>query len=68
MIRLTCVAIVLLLVGRAGASDPPTEGERLFAGTVLPLLKTKCLVCHGDDPQRLKGGLDLPSANAARQR
>src|SRR5581483_7636274 len=57
--------LVLLLVGRAGAAEPPGEGERLFAAAVLPVLKAKCLACHGDDPQKLKGGLDLSSAKAA---
>ena len=32
---------------------------------VLPVLKAKCLACHGDDAQKLKGGLDLTSAKAA---
>ena len=57
--------VMLLLVGPTGAADPPTAGERLFAGAVLPVLKAKCLACHGDDPKKLKGGLDLTSAKAA---
>src|SRR6476619_3656887 len=59
------VLLVLAVGGPTRAAAPPTEGERLFAGKVLPVLKAKCLACHGDDPAKLKGGLDLTSAKAA---
>jgi hypothetical protein len=35
------------------------EAEKLFGAVVHPVLKAKCLGCHGDDPKKLKGGLDL---------
>jgi mono/diheme cytochrome c family protein len=38
----------------AGAS-----AEELFAHRIQPLFKAKCLACHGDDPQKIKGGLDM---------
>ncbi|MDA7680146.1 hypothetical protein N8622_02715 [bacterium] len=32
----------------------------LFARIVLPLFKTKCLACHGEDPKKkLKGDFDM---------
>lgn len=33
--------------------------ERLFAMKVLPLLKTKCFGCHGQDPDDIRGDYDL---------
>ncbi|MFG0335538.1 MAG: PSD1 and planctomycete cytochrome C domain-containing protein [Maioricimonas sp. JB049] len=57
-------AIILLVfcsVTAAESSDVGIEAERLFAADVLPLLKAKCLVCHGDDADDLKGALDMRS-------
>ncbi|QGJ68550.1 Secreted protein containing planctomycete cytochrome C domain [Planctomycetales bacterium 10988] len=39
----------------------PTEGDRLFTLKVLPLLKEKCVGCHGREPDNLQGGLDVTS-------
>jgi len=39
----------------------PTAAEALFSARVRPLLKARCLACHGDDAKKLKGGLDLRS-------
>jgi hypothetical protein len=47
----------LLSFGRLSAS----EAETIFALKVLPILKAKCLACHGDDPEKLKGNFDLRS-------
>ena len=38
--------------------------EREFTLKVLPLLKSKCFACHGDDPQSVKGDLDVRSREA----
>ncbi len=40
------------------------EGERLFTLKVLPLLKQKCLGCHGEDPDDLKGEFDVRTREA----
>jgi mono/diheme cytochrome c family protein len=37
----------------------PTAAEVLFAQRVWPLLKEKCLACHGEDVKKIRGGLDL---------
>jgi mono/diheme cytochrome c family protein len=39
--------------------------ERAFVDRVLPVLRSKCLACHGDDPDKIKGGLDLRSRAGA---
>ena len=38
-----------------------SEGEKLFALHVGPLLAEKCLACHGANPDEIEGGLDLRS-------
>jgi hypothetical protein len=46
--------------GPHGADVPRArEPGELFRETVLPLLKTKCFACHGDDEKKRKGSLDL---------
>lgn len=40
-------------------NNPQTEPERHFTERVLPVLQAKCFACHGDDPKKLKGGLNL---------
>jgi hypothetical protein len=60
------ILTLLAAVGSARAADP-AEGERLFARSVWPVLAAKCLPCHGEDPKKVKGGLDLSSADAARK-
>ncbi len=42
----------------------PVAAERLFVREVLPLLKTKCFACHGDDPDDVRADLDLRSREA----
>ncbi|MEO0475906.1 MAG: PSD1 and planctomycete cytochrome C domain-containing protein [Planctomycetota bacterium] len=37
------------------------DAERLFSIEVLPVLKSKCFACHGQDPDKIKGKLDLRS-------
>ena len=56
------VAIVAILAG-SGASlmaqeDSYSEGEKLFALKVKPLLKQKCFACHGGE-DKIKGDLIL---------
>ena len=54
------------VIGNAAASAEagqetaqPTAGARLFTLKIQPLLKVKCLGCHGNEPDDLRGGLDL---------
>ena len=41
----------------------PTKSELLFVRRIAPLLREKCLGCHGADPNQLEGSLDLRSLN-----
>ena len=47
-----------------GVEVTPVAAERLFVREVLPLLKTKCFACHGDDPDDVRADLDLRSREA----
>ena len=40
-------------------SGEVTHGEKLFALKVKPLFAQKCMACHGDDPKKIKGDLDM---------
>jgi hypothetical protein len=57
--------LVATLVGIATttrAAEPGSpDADTVFATRVLPLLKARCFACHGEDPSKLKGGLDLSS-------
>ncbi len=64
--RLATGAVVLLLLAPGGdtasaTGEEPTAGEKLFALQVRPLLREKCIGCHGDQPEDLEGGFDLRS-------
>ena len=44
------------------ASDrPDVESEHLFVRRIGPLLREKCLGCHGSDPDEIEGSLDVRS-------
>jgi mono/diheme cytochrome c family protein len=35
------------------------EAEALFVRRIWPLFQEKCLACHGNDEQKIKGGFDM---------
>ncbi|CAL1165965.1 unnamed protein product [Cladocopium goreaui] len=43
------------------ANGKASAGERLFVASVEPLLRRKCIACHGKDPDDIKGEFDLRS-------
>ena len=70
---LRSLSLALLLLPSVVLADDPRTGhtaadaERLFALKVYPLLQTKCFGCHGNDPDDLKGAIDLTSLEATLQ-
>jgi mono/diheme cytochrome c family protein len=60
---LATLAFALLSTTTVIADDfeKVSEGEKLFALHIQPLLADKCLACHGADPDDMQGGLDLSS-------
>ncbi len=58
------IAVVCSTVASASAAGDAANPEAHFVRRVWPLLKDKCLACHGDDEAKIKGGLDLRSRAA----
>ncbi len=54
------VALSSILSVRAELPNP----QRDFTLKVLPLIKAKCFACHGEDPKKIKGELNLLSREA----
>jgi len=75
MVRFANVGISLIVAiaaisNRDSAADEPAKksaaselslGEQLFVRRIRPLFKEKCLACHGEKPEELKGEFDLRS-------
>ncbi|MDG1875742.1 MAG: PSD1 and planctomycete cytochrome C domain-containing protein [Mariniblastus sp.] len=45
-------------------SQSETESELLFVRRVRPIIREKCLACHGTDPENLEGSLDVRDLKA----
>jgi mono/diheme cytochrome c family protein len=50
--------ISLLAIASLHAEDAE-DAEHLFVRRVWPLFQEKCLACHGNDEQKIKGGFDM---------
>ena len=52
-----------LIVYLASCKNLITENKQsasaFFVFDVLPIIQSKCLSCHGDNPEKIEGGLDL---------
>jgi hypothetical protein len=63
--RLLPAAVLIAASIASPAADPPpkfsAEQVAFYERQVLPVLKANCLKCHGQDPKKLKGGLNLTS-------
>ena len=59
LITISFPAFLLLAPNWTSLALETAPGDVLFARKVLPLFKEKCLACHGNDPKKLKGDLDL---------
>ncbi|TWT66127.1 PSD1 and planctomycete cytochrome C domain-containing protein [Allorhodopirellula solitaria] len=61
---LTAAALVAAVIGTAvpvSTAAADDAAQRLFTLKVLPLLKDKCLGCHGGDPADIKGDFSVLS-------
>ncbi|QDU92454.1 PSD1 and planctomycete cytochrome C domain-containing protein [Lignipirellula cremea] len=66
--RILVAAVILASVLPTSArADSPTAAERLFALRVLPIFKAKCFACHGEDPQEVRGDLNMLSRDGLLQ-
>ncbi len=63
---------LLFGIGIVGSSvctpaGEPSEGEKLFALKLKPLINEKCMACHGNDPDKIKGGFDMRTRSSMLQ-
>ena len=56
-IRINFLFAAIVLPATVSAASP----DRDFTLKVLPLIKAKCFACHGEDPKKIKGELNLLS-------
>ncbi|MDA7509846.1 PSD1 and planctomycete cytochrome C domain-containing protein [Verrucomicrobia bacterium] len=59
LLLITAMGFVDSMNSSAKELNPVTEHDRFFALKVYPLLREKCFACHGDDPEKIKGELNL---------
>ncbi len=64
-LALLLLPLAPLAFGATPSSSAADSAEVLFVQRVWPLLQQKCLPCHGDDPAKIKGGLDLRTRASA---
>ncbi len=53
------VNVLLLQTGLAEDAPKASQGEKLFALKVKPILAAKCLACHGKNREKIESHLDL---------
>ncbi|MFK7820012.1 MAG: PSD1 and planctomycete cytochrome C domain-containing protein [Planctomycetaceae bacterium] len=58
MIRSVVMAVLVSCVGQPAFAQE-SDSNRLFTLRVLPILKEKCLACHGDKADDIKGEFDM---------
>jgi len=58
-IFLACTVIIFSCKEREAIQEINVDPEALFVHEVLPILEAKCTSCHGNDPKKIEGGLDL---------
>lgn len=54
----------LLAVADDGSEIEYDKSEILFARRIAPLLREKCVACHGEKPDEIEGGFDVRSLQA----
>jgi mono/diheme cytochrome c family protein len=68
-ISISVLAILFVGVGPLFAADAKSDpaAESLFVRRIAPLLKSRCVACHGEDPKGNKGELDLRTLEGLRK-
>ncbi len=60
LVQVLCVAVAISLADFASINaSEPSEGEKIFALQVRPILREKCFGCHSDAADEIEGGFDL---------
>ena len=64
MALLPVIGFSIKFATAADTTPSTASAERDFTLKVLPLLKAKCFACHGDDPKKIKGDLNMLTREA----
>jgi len=56
---LSFMFIYLLIACNVSDDKGPEYYEALFVHEIIPVLESKCMSCHGNDPLKIEGGIDL---------
>ena len=56
---LLIVLFCLTAIAGTASAGEKTDADAIFVFRVQPLLKEKCLACHGDDPKKIKSDYDM---------
>ncbi len=60
LLKVLCAAVAISVVGPASTEGfEPSEGEKIFALKVRPILREKCFGCHSDAADEIEGGFNL---------
>ncbi len=58
------VALFVCVTAKNNFAADVSDGEKIFALKVRPILRAKCFGCHSDDADELKGEFSLQSRDA----
>jgi hypothetical protein len=63
---LTVVCLLLLIISCKNKRNfgIGSSADEFFVFEVLPIIQSKCLSCHGDNLEKIEGGLDLRTARS----
>lgn len=70
MVMVFAIAVGMIALGftfddpKDTTPEAPLTGEDLFRERVWPILKGNCFACHGEDPNKIRGGLILTNREA----
>lgn len=60
MVRIFPLFMLLIFFGcKESSQKEAVDPEALFAHEVKPIFESKCIGCHGGNPKKIEGGLDL---------
>ncbi|TLD68203.1 DUF1549 domain-containing protein [Phragmitibacter flavus] len=63
-IRQAALPFLCLLTLQIPLPAASPDAEQLFVRRIKPLFSEKCLACHGNEPEKIKGGFDMRSREA----
>lgn len=63
VLKITCLICAMACTTECfGQESQQADSEILFVRRVFPIIREKCLGCHGNDPESIEGRLDMRSS------